>query len=110
MALLEHRGPSADSPPLHIHVTEGEIFYILEGELRIRCREKTYLSRWVSAGSTLVNRNNPWRFERFVRAMSRPAERIELPPLAGTPTPEAIELLTETARAHSIEIIGPPLH
>jgi hypothetical protein len=49
-------------------------------------------------------------FERLVRALARPAEKIALPPPTGEPTPEAIQLLTETARAHDIEIVGPPLH
>lgn len=36
ISLLEHQAPYADSPPLHIHVNEDEVFYILEGELRLQ--------------------------------------------------------------------------
>jgi len=48
-------------------------------------------------------------FEEFVRAMSRPALRPELPPPGGPPTPEAAAVLAETALRYGIEIVGPPL-
>lgn len=32
VSILEHRAPFGDSPPLHIHHTEDEIFQVLEGE------------------------------------------------------------------------------
>ena len=48
-------------------------------------------------------------FERFVRAMSRPAERPELPRPAGPPSPEAVQALSAAAAKHGIEIVGPPL-
>ena len=32
ISILEHRAPHRDSPPLHIHHTEDEIFNVLEGE------------------------------------------------------------------------------
>ena len=54
----------------------------------------------------IVTRNG--QFERFVRAMSRPAPSETLPP-SGKPTPEQIETLTAIAHAPKIEIIGPPL-
>jgi hypothetical protein len=48
-------------------------------------------------------------FERFVRALSRPAERPELPTLHGPPTPEEADALAAAAREHGIELVGPPL-
>jgi hypothetical protein len=45
-------------------------------------------------------------FERFMRALARPAEKLAYLHHLGEPTPEAIQLLTETARAHGIEIVG----
>jgi len=44
-----------------------------------------------------------------VRAVSRTAERPELPAPAGPPTPEQAEALAAVAREHEIELIGPPL-
>jgi hypothetical protein len=49
-------------------------------------------------------------FEHFVRAMSRPAERLELPEPAGAPSPEAIQALSAAAARYGIDIVGPPLH
>ncbi len=48
-------------------------------------------------------------FERFVRAFSRPAERPERPTPQGPPTPEQADALAAAARAHGIELVGPPL-
>lgn len=127
ISLLEHRAPYADSPPLHIHHTEDEVFHLIEGELRFQIEGAT---RRLGPGQTLLapkgvphtyRVESPagarWLtvttrsdFERFVRALARPAERLTLPPPAGPPTPEAMQRLTETAQAHGIAIVGPPLH
>jgi hypothetical protein len=48
-------------------------------------------------------------FERFVRAVSRPAERPELPEPAGAPSAEAIAALKAVAANYGIEFVGPPL-
>ena len=48
-------------------------------------------------------------FERFVRALSRPAQRPVLPPSQGRPTPEQADALGRAAREHGIELVGPPL-
>jgi len=48
-------------------------------------------------------------FERFVCAVSRPAERPELPKPAGPPSAEAIQTLKDAAAKYGIELVGPPL-
>jgi cupin domain len=48
-------------------------------------------------------------FERFVRAVSRPAERGELPAPRGPPTGDRADALATAAREHGIELVGPPL-
>ena len=126
ISILEHRAPYGDSPPLHIHHTEDEIFQVLEGQFLFVIGEK---ERRLEAGEILLAPKGiphqyliespqggrwttttvPGDFERFVRVMARPAERLELPP-AGVPSPEAIQKLTETAAQYGIEIVGPPLH
>src|SRR5262245_36610775 len=40
ISILEHRMPHGSSPPLHIHRTEDEVFHILEGEFRVRLRDR----------------------------------------------------------------------
>ena len=127
ISLLEHRAPHGDSPPLHLHRNEDEIFHVLEGELRLQVAGG---ERRLGAGESLlapkgvphtyrVESPNGARwltatskgdFERFVRAMSRVAERNELPQPAGAPTPEAMAALAAAAHTHGIELTGPPLH
>lgn len=127
ISLVELWAPYGDSPPLHFHRTEEELFYVLEGALRIQVEQE---ERRRKAGQTLLAAKgiaHSYRvessegvhflvitthgdFERFVRALARPAEQPTLPPPSGEPMLEAIQILTQTARAHGIEIIGPPLH
>jgi uncharacterized cupin superfamily protein len=51
ISILEHRAPHGDSPPLHIHHTEDEVFHILEGEFRLKISEPEYR---LSAGEILL--------------------------------------------------------
>jgi mannose-6-phosphate isomerase-like protein (cupin superfamily) len=126
ISVMESLAPHGDSPPLHVHQTEDEIFHVLEGELRVRAGDADVT---IAAGETLlapkrvahtyrvespagarwllITRGN--NFERFVRALSRPAERPELPAAEGPPTPEQTERLAAVAREHGIELVGPPL-
>jgi len=127
ISILEHRAPAGDSPPLHIHTTEDEVFQILDGRIRVRIGNEesvfgpgailiapkgvahTYRVESREGGHwlTVTVRGD---FERFVRTMARPAERAALPPPGGPPTQEAVEAITATARRFGIEIVGPPLH
>ncbi len=127
ISILEHRAPYRDSPPLHIHHTEDEIFHVLEGEFRFKVGDEEH---HLSAGDILLapkgvphayyveseqgghwlTITTPGDFERFVRVMSRPAARPELPEPSGPPSEQAIQTLTATAAQYGIEIVGPPLH
>jgi quercetin dioxygenase-like cupin family protein len=126
ISVLDSLAPHGDSAPLHVHHTEDEIFHVLEGELRLRAQDDDIR---IGAGETaLAPRGVPhtyrvespegarWLvitrhgdFERFVRELSRPAERPELPAQEGPPTPEETDALAATARQHGIELLGPPL-
>lgn len=125
LCLLESRAPHGDSPPRHVHHAEDELFHVLEGDLRFHVGDGEF---HVGAGeSLLAPKGVPhtyrvesaggarWlvvvkggNFERFVRAVSRPAERDGLPDPAAA-TPEQIEALTSIGRRHGIEMVGPPL-
>jgi hypothetical protein len=49
-------------------------------------------------------------FERFVRALARPAdEGADVTSPSGPPTPEQQRALGQVAARHGIEIVGPPL-
>jgi quercetin dioxygenase-like cupin family protein len=127
ISVLEHRMPHGSSPPFHLHRTEDELFHILEGEYRLKIQDQeqragpgdivlipkgvphTYRVESPQGGRclTVTVRGD---FERFVCAMSRPAERPELPKPAGLPTNEALQALRATAASYGIEFVGPPLH
>ncbi|HET7560119.1 MAG TPA: cupin domain-containing protein [Limnochordia bacterium] len=126
LSVLEHRAPFGDSPPLHIHHTEDELFVVLEGEFRFLIGDElrtgrggqlilapkgvphTYRVDSTSGGRwlTITARGD---FERFVQTMGRNADREALPPPSGHPSPEAAEALATTAREFGIELVGPPL-
>jgi len=127
VSILEHRVPQGDSPPLHSHGTEDEIFHILEGEFRVKVENQeqragpgaillapkgiphAYRADSFEGGRflTVTVRGD---FERFVRAMSRPAQHSGLPEPFGAPSPEAIQALTTAAAQYGIQIVGPPLN
>jgi quercetin dioxygenase-like cupin family protein len=126
ISVLEHRMPYGSSPPLHLHRTEDELFHILEGEYRLKLQDQeqrvgpgtivllpkglphTYRVESAQGGRclTVTVRGD---FERFVRAISRPADRPELPKQAGLPSADAMQALKTTAAKHGIEFVGPPL-
>jgi quercetin dioxygenase-like cupin family protein len=126
ISILEHSIPYGSSPPLHFHHKEDEVFHVLEGELRVRLQDQEHR---LSAGEiVLIPKGTPHsyriesakgarclsmtvggEFERFVRQVSRPAERPELPPRSGPPSPDAIRELKAIAAKFGIEFVGPPL-
>lgn len=127
ISILEHRAPYLDSPPLHIHHTEDEIFHVLDGEFRFNIEGRV---QRLGAGDILVAPKGiphqyiidspegghwmtitvPGDFESFVRLVSRPAEHPELPEPSGPPSKDDIKALSEAALRFGIEIVGPPLH
>jgi quercetin dioxygenase-like cupin family protein len=126
ISVLEHEAPHGESPPLHIHRNQDEVFHVLEGELRVVVSGNEFRAR---AGETFIGQKGQphtyriesphgarWLivtvgtdFERFVRALGRAAERDGIPDPASPLSPEAVEALTAAARQHGIDIVGPPL-
>jgi uncharacterized cupin superfamily protein len=51
ISILDYRAPHGDSPPLHIHRTEDEVFHILEGEFRVKIAAE---ERRAGAGDILL--------------------------------------------------------
>jgi len=92
ISVLEHFVPHGFSPPLHVHRTEDEVFHVQS-----------------SPGARCLAITARGDFERFVRAVSRLAERPELPPPAGPPSADAAQALKAAAAKHGIELVGPPL-
>ena len=123
--VIEHRLPHGDSPPLHVHRNEDEVFHVLEGRMRflINGHERmvgagetfiapkgvphTYRVESPEGAHTLTVTRGP-DFETMVRKASRPAERPDLPPTAA-PTPEMIERLARLCAENGIDLVGPPI-
>lgn len=126
LSVIENWAPFGDSPPLHVHQTEDELFHVLEGEFRFvvggeerRARAgemvltrkgvpHTYRVESQEGGRWLVTTTRG-DFERFVRELGRPAAAPELPRAAGPPSADEVQALGAVAARHHIELVGPPL-
>lgn len=125
VSVVEHYMPYGESPPLHIHRNEDEVFHILEGKMRIRIDGKESIAH---AGDTvLAPKGIPHSFrvesrdgarcltitsggdfENMIREMGRPALNAGLPPQIEA-TPAMIAALQEACARNGIDIIGAPL-
>lgn len=121
-SLLEMRLGPEHSPPLHIHDREDESFWLLEGELLLKCGDEEFKA---GPGSFIyLPRGIPHTFmiegdvlprllvllvpgggERFFIEAGRPAEGPGFPPMA----PPDFELMTKVSEKYHQRIIGPPL-
>jgi mannose-6-phosphate isomerase-like protein (cupin superfamily) len=120
--LLDTQLAPGFSPPLHVHHREDESFYILEGEVTMRCGDRIF--RATAGAFVFLPRNVPHSFvvegdrparmltllspgggEGFFIDGGRPAEADGLPPAA----PPDIEALKRVSRLYDSEIIGPPM-
>jgi mannose-6-phosphate isomerase-like protein (cupin superfamily) len=110
------------SPPLHVHHREDESFWVLEGELTMRCGDRSF-----SAGPgsfVFLPRDVPHTFvvegdvpARMLTLLTpgggegvfieggRPAEGEGLPPVG----PPDIEKLKQVSERFGAEIVGPPM-
>lgn len=119
--LIEQLAPPGFAPPLHIHHSDEEAFYVLEGELTITCGDRTWtaapgafvlLPRGIShtfavsdAGpAKLLQITAPAQFERFAAELGEPALQPTLPP----ETPQNVSRLLEIMAKYGYELAGPP--
>lgn len=125
VSVVEHFMPYGESPPLHIHRNEDEVFHLLEGEMRIHIdgtetvaragetvlapKGKPHSFRVLSKeGARCLTITSGGDFENMIRQMGEPARGSGLPPQM-EPTPDMIVALYEACARNSIEIVGPPL-
>jgi len=127
LCVMEHLAPNGDSPPLHVHQDQDEIFALLAGEARFHLSGRdfearigdcllvpkgehhSYLATSVAGVRFLtITRGNG--FVGLVREVGRAAKTDGLPELAGPPSREEQEALAHIARRHGVEFVGPPLH
>ena len=121
--VLEMTMPVGSSAPLHVHDTLDDTWYILDGEMVIRCGEETRIvgaGYWVSmprgvphtfrvvverpARILLVHDNASFR--DLIRELSRPAEAHVLP---DAPVFPPMDELARIASSHDLTPVGPPL-
>jgi len=120
--LVEALAPPGNSPPLHIHHAEDEIFWILEGHVTYRCGDATFLTapgsyvhlpRGVPHTFVVEGDSNarylilyvPGGAERFFIEAGRPAEGDGLPPRGQMD----VGLMGRISTKFQMEIIGPPM-
>jgi quercetin dioxygenase-like cupin family protein len=122
VAVIEHLGPRGAGSPLHVHRNEDEWFYVIDGELTFwvggqviaalagsfvygpRDIPHTFTVESEQARFLLVT--EPAGLEQFMRALSEPAERLEIPPAPTAPPDMAA--LVQLAAEYGIEVLGPP--
>jgi mannose-6-phosphate isomerase-like protein (cupin superfamily) len=120
--LTEAIGPAGSSPPLHVHHREDESFWLLEGELTVRCGDETFTAEpgsftflprgiphtFVVEGdrpARLLSFCTPGGFEGYFAAAGRPAEHDGMPPRVA---PDVAHL-RRVGEDFGLEIVGPPL-
>lgn len=125
ISVTEWVAPFGDSPPLHVHHNEDEVFQVLDGELRVRSGDAErvvrpgdvflapkgipHTYRVISPQARFLVTTTHGDFEGLVRAVSRPAEGARLPVPSGPPTDAQVGELAAICAAHGIDLVGPPL-
>lgn len=121
--VLEMTLPVGSSAPLHVHDTLDDTWYILEGEMVVRCGDDVSTvgaGYWVSmprgvphtfrvvgdrdARILLVHDNASFR--DLIRALGVPAGAHVVPP---QPVFPSMEELARVAGAHDLTPVGPPM-
>ena len=115
--LLEVTAPPELETPLHVHYTEDEGFYVLEGSVTIMVGDETVeLASGQHAfgprdvphkfvvgpdGARMIWVLTPGGFEDFVEEVSVPAEAPTVPPASVVPPEDAAEIV----RRHGMELL-----
>jgi mannose-6-phosphate isomerase-like protein (cupin superfamily) len=121
LTVVEFLNPPGFAPPLHRHLEEDEMFYLLSGTARIQCGGEDltagpgdFVLLPVGLPHTFVvgpdeplhilQITTPAGFDEFVAEVSEPARQRRLP----GPAPVDPAALGHAAARHRVEILGPP--
>jgi mannose-6-phosphate isomerase-like protein (cupin superfamily) len=121
LTVAEFLNPPGFAPPLHRHLEEDELFYVLSGGAEFRCDGEAFPAGpgdfvLLPVGlphTFIVGADEPLRalqittpsgFEHFAAAVGEPASLRRLP----EPAPVDPSALGRAAALHAIEILGPP--
>src|SRR5262245_59775687 len=110
ICVVEHYMPHGDSPPLHLHQNEDEVFVVLRGTVRLEVGGRTHLLETgdvaiapkgvshgyvvESDGARVLTITRGHDFESMLRTLSRPANGPGLPPQL-SPNAELMAKVTE---------------
>lgn len=121
--VIEMTLPAGSSPPLHIHDDLDDTWYILDGQMVVRCGDEELVvgaGHWVSmprgvphtfrvvseeAARILLVHDNA-SFRDLIRAVSRPATTRVVPT---QPLFPPMEELARIAASHDLRPVGPPM-
>ncbi len=126
LSVVEQRASTGYSPLLHRHRNHDELFHVLEGkfrlkvgddELRLHADEMLLIPKGMPHTFIIESaEDGRWlditvgtEYENFVRALARPAERLDIPPAGEDRSPENLLTNTMTAAQFGIDILGPGL-
>lgn len=118
--LIECEMPVGFGPPPHIHHTEDEAFYMLEGEITVFCGDQTwkaragsfvFLPKGITHGFTvdgaeparMLQLTLPAQFEHFAADVGDPATERAIPP----PAAPDVAKLVSIAALYNIDIKAP---
>jgi quercetin dioxygenase-like cupin family protein len=118
--LIEQLIPAGFASPYHVHHSDDEAFYVLEGQLTFVCDGQkvnagpgsyVFGPREIPHGfriegtspARILILNVPSGFEQFVVEAGEPARELTLPP----PMPPDMKRLIEVAAKYKIDILGP---
>jgi mannose-6-phosphate isomerase-like protein (cupin superfamily) len=121
LTVVEFINPPGFAPPLHRHLNEDELFYVLAGTAQFRCDGEQFsagpgdfvllpagLPHTFIAGTDQPLRTlqitAPSGFEQFAAEVGEPARARRLP----DPGPVDPAALGHAAARHAIELLGPP--
>jgi quercetin dioxygenase-like cupin family protein len=121
LTVVEFVNPPGFAPPLHRHLHEDELFYLLSGTAQFQCDGDTFsagpgdfvLLPVGLAHTFVVGPDEPLRvlqittpsgFERFAAEAGQPARERRLP----DPAPVDPAALGRISARHAIEQLGPP--
>lgn len=119
-SFVEHLVPPGERPPVHIHHREGQLWYVLEGELTVNLAGETRRcgpGEWAygppgvahthevtsETPARLLEVNSPSGFEDFVAAAGEPADELALPS-----DPQDLSRAIALAPDHGIELVERP--
>ena len=121
--VMEMTLPVGSTPPLHVHHNLDDTWYILEGQMTVRCGDDQLVvgpGHWVSMPrgvphTFLVTGDRQARilmvhdnatFRDLVRSLGRPATERVVPSQPAFPP---IDEMVRVASAHDLTPVGPPM-